>query len=235
MRSMSLSMRLWAIAATTLLGSATLVAVCVRSVNEVKIRGPIYTDIVMYKDLLADILPPPEYLIEAYLNCLRAPADQGRRFANHFWTRRHGWKKTFSTGRDVWEKSLTQPQIRQAMLDESIPAGLEFWKIAKTQFLPLVRDGRDDAARAVLEGPLAAAYKRHRSAVDKTVALSNKEVDVVEAHADKTLASNMAVILGAAAGINAIVLLLTIWAVRSILRPMQPIERLRPRRRQWRL
>ncbi len=65
MRSMSLAVRLWAIAATTLLGSIALVLVCVRSVNEVKVRGPLYTDIVMYKDLLADILPPPEYLIES--------------------------------------------------------------------------------------------------------------------------------------------------------------------------
>jgi hypothetical protein len=58
------------------------------------------------------------------------------------------------------------------MLDEAIPAGLEFLKIVKTQFLPLVRDGRYDEARAVLESPLAATNTRHRSAVDKTVALS---------------------------------------------------------------
>jgi methyl-accepting chemotaxis protein len=49
-------------------------------------------------------------------------------------------------------------------------------------------------------------------------------VDVVEAHADKTLAANMTILLGAAAGINAIVLLLTIWAVRSILRPMRQLN-----------
>jgi methyl-accepting chemotaxis protein len=223
MRSMSLSVRLWAIAAATLLGSITLVAVCVRSVNVVKIRGPIYSDIVMYKDLLADILPPPEYLIESYLNCfelLQTKAAERQPLLD----KAARLEKDFLDRREVWDKSLTQPQIRQAMLDDAIPAGLEFLKIVKTQFLPLVRDGRDDEARAVLEGPLAAAYTRHRSAVDKTVALSNKEVDVVEAHADKTLAANMTILLGAAAGINTIVLLLTIWAVRSILRPMRRLN-----------
>ena len=34
----------------------------------VKVNGPIYREIVRGKDLVADILPPPEYIIETYLN-----------------------------------------------------------------------------------------------------------------------------------------------------------------------
>ena len=33
----------------------------------VKVSGPYYQSIVLGKDLVADILPPPEYLIEPYL------------------------------------------------------------------------------------------------------------------------------------------------------------------------
>jgi hypothetical protein len=37
----------------------------------VKANGPIYVKIAQGKDLIADILPPPEYIIESYLNCLQ--------------------------------------------------------------------------------------------------------------------------------------------------------------------
>jgi len=110
------------------------------------------------------------------------------------------------------------------MLGESIPAGLEFFVILKREFLPLLRAGRDAEARALLEGPLGKAYTLHRAAVDKTVELSNKEVEVVEASADRSLAANMNTMLFAAAGINAIVLLLTFWSIRSIMRPMRQLR-----------
>jgi methyl-accepting chemotaxis protein len=223
MRSMPLAIRLWAIAATTLVGSAALVLVCVRSINEVKIRGPLYTDIVMYKDLLADILPPPEYLIESYLNCFEMLQAQGKERTDLI-AKAARLEDDFLTRRDVWIKSLTQPKIRKAMLDESIPAGLEFFKVLKGKFLPLIKEGRDAEARAVLEGPLSDAYRRHRAAVDTTVDLSNKEVSVVEAHADQALSSNMSFIMISAGVINAIVLLLTLFSIRSILRPMRQLR-----------
>jgi len=223
MRSMSLAVRLWAIAATTLIGSIALVLVCIRSVNEVKVRGPLYTDIIMYKDLLADILPPPEYLIESYLNGFELLQTRGAE-RDPLLAKAARLEEDFLTRRAVWEKTLTHPQIRQTMLGESIPAGIEFFTVLKESFLPLVRAGRDAEARAVLEGPLGAAYTRHRAAVDKTVELSNKEVEVVEASADKSLAVNMNTMIFAALGINALVLLLTFWSIRSIMRPMRQLR-----------
>jgi hypothetical protein len=35
--------------------------------QKLKVNGPIYKEIVQGKDLAADILPPPEYIIESYL------------------------------------------------------------------------------------------------------------------------------------------------------------------------
>ena len=41
------------------------------SLNTVKINGDMYKRIVQGKDLIADILPPPEYIIESYLTALQ--------------------------------------------------------------------------------------------------------------------------------------------------------------------
>lgn len=43
--------------------------------NNLKITGPVYTDIVNSKDLLADILPPPLYVVESYMLANEAIAE----------------------------------------------------------------------------------------------------------------------------------------------------------------
>ena len=40
-------------------------------IGQVKVTGPMYRELVKGKNLLADILPPPEYVIESYLTCSR--------------------------------------------------------------------------------------------------------------------------------------------------------------------
>jgi len=48
------------------------------TLGQVKVNGPLYARIVQQKDLLADILPPPEYLLESYLVSQQlAVADKG--------------------------------------------------------------------------------------------------------------------------------------------------------------
>ena len=39
--------------------------------NVIKIHGPIYESIISDKDLIADILPPPVYVIESYLEATK--------------------------------------------------------------------------------------------------------------------------------------------------------------------
>src|ERR1017187_10342229 len=42
-----------------------------KTLNELKVNGPIYQRIVQGKDLISDILPPPEYILESYLVALQ--------------------------------------------------------------------------------------------------------------------------------------------------------------------
>ena len=38
-----------------------------KTLNELKVNGALYQQIVQNKDLIADVLPPPVYVIESYL------------------------------------------------------------------------------------------------------------------------------------------------------------------------
>ena len=45
-------------------------AISLRTLSRLKVNGPVYNGIVLQKDLLADIQPPPLYLIESYMTVL---------------------------------------------------------------------------------------------------------------------------------------------------------------------
>ena len=53
-----------------------------RTLSEVKVNGPYYARVVQGKDLIADVLPPPEYLIESYLVALQMLDEADRSALN---------------------------------------------------------------------------------------------------------------------------------------------------------
>ena len=62
----------------TATGLAAVVFTGVYAVSDVKIGGPLYNQIKLGNDLVADILPPPEYVIE-FLSRSHAGTEQSCR------------------------------------------------------------------------------------------------------------------------------------------------------------
>ncbi|MFX9034963.1 hypothetical protein ABTN36_18250, partial [Acinetobacter baumannii] len=53
--------------ALAVIGLLVLISTSQYALNHLKVGGPVYDRIKLGNDLIADILPPPEYVIEAYL------------------------------------------------------------------------------------------------------------------------------------------------------------------------
>jgi methyl-accepting chemotaxis protein len=43
--------------------------------NKLRVNGPVYTQVIYGKDLIADILPPPLYTVESYMLAMEAAAN----------------------------------------------------------------------------------------------------------------------------------------------------------------
>ena len=56
----------------TTLGLGAVIATSLYALTELKVGGPLYNQIKLGNDLVADILPPPEYVIESYLEATLA-------------------------------------------------------------------------------------------------------------------------------------------------------------------
>ena len=69
---LSISTAVIAFGLLLVLGFTAVVASGAYALRELKVGGPLYTDIKLGNDLIADILPPPAYVIESYLEATLA-------------------------------------------------------------------------------------------------------------------------------------------------------------------
>jgi methyl-accepting chemotaxis protein len=154
------------------IGLGAVLIVALVTVLTLRINGPLYDRIVLGKDLVADVLPPPEYVIEAYLEAtlaLNDPASVEARTG-----RLKQLKADYDDRHAYWAKSHLTPSLKPMILQASHEPAEAFWTELEQTFLPALRAGNSEGARASY-GRLAADYARHRAAVDSLVAATNIE------------------------------------------------------------
>src|ERR1700681_4121248 len=100
----------------TAISLGTIIFTGVYALSEVKVGGALYDKIKLGNDLVADILPPPEYVIEAYLEAtlaLNNPAELVTRR-----DRLVQLKKEYDERREFWSKSDLDPAIKAKLIEE---------------------------------------------------------------------------------------------------------------------
>jgi methyl-accepting chemotaxis protein len=122
------------------------------------------------KDLVADILPPPMYIIEAQMTAMDlvyGPAS--RRDANL--ARLAQLRKEFDDRATYWKADRgLDSAAKSSLLGKHRQAAEEFFQEIERSFVPAARQGaRASAEQSLLT--LRALYDTHRSEVDKTVLL----------------------------------------------------------------
>ncbi|MFN8651621.1 MAG: methyl-accepting chemotaxis protein [Gemmatimonadales bacterium] len=197
------------------------------TIDRVKVYGPLFQQIVREKDLLADILPPPEYLVEAYLmdHRLLEESGEGRKAVEE---RLAQLRKDFRDRAAFWDGDLPKNAERPLMMDQVVPTGLHYLQVEDSLFLPAVRAGDLARARAVLDGPLTAAYQSHRAAVDALVTASTNAYGALETQARVIDRVPKAVLFAIAAVALALLLVLGLLIVRQVVERLgRTVEALR--------
>jgi methyl-accepting chemotaxis protein len=149
------------------LGFAVSAAFFFSTLNQVKVNGPIYQGIVQQKDLLADILPPPEYLIEAYLVSLQM-VDADKASLAGLVEKSQALRKDFEERRVYWENALADGPAKKLLVETAYRPGKEFLDLEDQYFIPALLRGDAKAADA-LRPQLAQKYAQHRAAIDELV------------------------------------------------------------------
>ena len=161
------------------------------TINAIKIKSPLYNQLIDQKDLVADILPPPAYIIESYLCAMEiATAEEDPKAREILLVR----LKELSDGSgyyhermNFWEKNLQGEQIRSVFLKDSLKHAQRFYDIALGEFSANVRNNQMEKAKEIFQLQLKPAYIEHRKAIDKVVELANANVIQLEKHAGDEL------------------------------------------------
>lgn len=187
-----------------------------KTLNELKVNGPIYQHIVQGKDLIADILPPPEYIIESYLVTLQLSETDDKVEQDHLIERFKKLKGEYDERHAFWSKEDLDSDLTEAFLKQSYPQAANFYNIALNEYIPAVKKGDKNAATQAM-GKMKAAYEIHRKAIDKVVDLAGKRNTTDEVEAKENIQSSTQLLLAILVGSLGVAVVFATMILRGLL------------------
>ncbi len=158
------------------------------TLQQVRVMGPIYTDIDQGNALIADVLPPPQYIIESYLLALRIKDELDPAKRQALIERGTALRVEFDTRLEYWKRTLPAGALHDVLTSTSAKSAIDFFEVRDREFLPALQAG--EAAR--LAGALTRMqqnYESHRVAINEVVRLSQLQNDAREASAINVVAN----------------------------------------------
>ena len=167
-----------------------------KTLNELKVNGALYQQIVQNKDLIADILPPPEYILESYLVSLQLGTSTDTAEKTALAKRLKELQTEYQSRHDFWGKQSLDASIADGLLKQAHEPAAAFYAIAFDELIPAVQK-IDAASSAAAMKKMKPLYDVHRAAIDKIVQLATKrgEADEAAATAQITHATLMLTII----------------------------------------
>lgn len=188
-----------------------------------KVHGPYYKRIVQGKDLIADILPPPEYILESFLvvhQLSDAVAQENSDEVKALVKRGQELKAEYDARHEFWGKDLDDGELKRTLLTESYQPAIEFFRVRDEQFIPACLAGDSEQADELLHGPLTEHYQQHRAAIDRTVKLSTDRNSTDEAEVAATVQSRTNWSFGLMIAVTIVSTLFGWYSARATVRPL---------------
>ena len=148
-------------------GMTGLFSISTYTITKSSIGSSTYDSIANSKDLLADILPPPLYVIETYLDALQIIGTSDAAGLDKLYASIAQHKEDFLRQYKLWSSSDVDPQIRQIVDKELYPTGSAVFDIIENKIKPAVQANSWTEAETITARQLTPAYLKHREVVVK--------------------------------------------------------------------
>ena len=174
---------------------------------QIEVNGPLYKNIRLSNNLIADYVAPSESLLEPALLCAKlvdASDQESRRFhEKNLGDFQRNYEVTYAS----YMADVPEGPLKAMMRGEAHETAQEYFKLAG-QLVALVEQNRQDEARRLLVVTMNPLYGRHAAAVDQIVTRANKE-----ARANEALAAHKVRIFTVAMGTIGFLLLIVVCAL----------------------
>ncbi len=186
-------------------------------INVIRIGGPVQTEIQQVSDLVADILPPPEYVIEPFFEAtalLRDPSQYSVHAA-----RLTKLQQDYDNRHAYWVASSLEPTLRKSIVEDTHHSATRFWAELNDRFLPAVK-ANDAAKMNASYARLSDDYNDQRAMVDKTVIMAAEYQAKLKANADGQLAWAIGLLLVIGAATLGMVGVACLGLLRRVIDPL---------------
>jgi methyl-accepting chemotaxis protein len=189
LKNLSIGKKLILLIAVFIVGYAGFTFVAFRVLNTVRIHGNLYNQIAMSKNLISDVLPPPEYIIESYLDVLQLIDETEKTAVQDLISELNSLKNDYDVRHQAWidEPLLKRGELRTAMVEGSYKPAIQFYSIVFNEFIPAIERGDIQTAETLARSKLKQLYQEHRKSIDRVVELAMVEYESTEDMAAVTL------------------------------------------------
>ncbi|KWV41596.1 chemotaxis protein [Rhizobium altiplani] len=190
--------------------------------NKLRVNGEMYRQIVYGKDLVADILPPPLYVVESYMLALEAvqrPEVAGKNIDRI----QNVLKPAYEDRRKYWQATALSTDLKEKLLNDVLIKGDTFWKVMQDELAPAILN-HDSAVIPTAFEKLATNFHIHETAVNQLVDMANAFLAKAEKDAAEQT-SILSAITIASAAVSLCLLLGGLYAFRR--RAIVPLSAMR--------
>jgi methyl-accepting chemotaxis protein len=196
------------------------------TLNILRVNGDLYNHIITSKDLIADVLPPPGYIIESYLDVLQMVDETDPVQINNFIAELKRLQADYNERHEFWvsESLLEQGALRDAMLKGAYDPAIQFYDIVNGQFIPALQNGNREYARELVRGDLKTLYTTHRKSVDQVVLGATEKHETTEVLAAMTIQRDTKVLFTIAFVVIAAAVTMSLVIRSSIVKPIVKVS-----------
>ena len=194
-RTWSLKLQFAVIVSIIAIGVLAFGGISALTMEQLKVNGPLYGKVVLAKDLIADVLPPPAYIVEANLVAHQLAGASDATARNALIARLRDLDKEFNGRIEFWRTQDIASATRQALIERAAPAAQRFFDTAYGRLLPALTAGNAAAINAALV-ELQTPYAEHRRAIDEVVANASALGQALEREAAGTIRFSRALMWG---------------------------------------
>ncbi len=232
LRRLSIRSKLALVVAVPVAAILAFAVVAYATFTAVRIGGDTYREIDESNDVVAEVLPPPLFIVESYLTVHQLADVETQEQFEELRNRLVRFEDDYRTRRAYWANGpLEDPgeeRLRDLLTEQAYVSADKFFQIVDNEFIPAVQAGlrtQDQArARELADAELKDLYEEHRAVNIEIVQLSTSRAASEEENAAVFVRNRASLAGGILAALVLFAVGLAVVVARAIIRP---IDRLR--------
>lgn len=227
--NLSIARKLALLALVGLIGLGGFAFVAITTLDQTRVGSDDYRRIMENNELLADVLPPPAYLLElslvsheAVLASMRGDTEATQTLL----VRGAALAEMYSERQARWATSERLPaDTVELILSTSGSPASDYIELFESDFAPAIEAGDAVAARELLEGPMSSAYDEHRGGVDQIVETTSASASEIEQSAVGAASSGLRFLVILLIGSLVATIVASFFLARTITQPVSELRR----------